>query len=127
MVTRVERISIAFDPDDNFRVTPEPGGLHAKRRSGGRSKDRAFTSEIYHRAARLGRELGPKRVDTLQHRLLRLSVALPQERQLRLGGGRAEQESEQEPGLAHQSATPDQSGSEPSWGVVNWRGSPPSR
>ena len=52
--------------------------------------------------------------------------ALAQARQLPLCRAGGEEQRDQDRGFAHQSITPDQSGSEPPWGVVNCRGSAPS-
>src|SRR5438270_1678224 len=126
MVAGVERIAITFDADDHLGMAPEPGRLQAKHGLGRGAQNDAPATKIDRGAARLGREVGTERVDTLKHRLLRLRVALPQEGQLSLGRALAEEQGESEDDLAHQSITPDQSGSEPSCGVVSCLASLPS-
>src|SRR4051794_32163243 len=126
MIASVERIAITFDADDHLGMAPEPGCLQAKHCLARGAQNGAPAAKIDRGAARLGREVGAERVDALKHRLLRLRVALPQEGQLSLGRARSEEQGQSEESFAHQSITPDQSGSEPSCGVVSCRASLPS-
>src|SRR5206468_4904131 len=105
----------------------QPRRLQSKGGLGRGAEDDALAAEIDHGAAGLRGEIRAQRVNALKHRLGRLPrSALAQARQLRLRGARGEEEQEEDDGPAHQSITPDQSGSEPSSGVVTWRGSGPS-
>src|SRR5258708_3758084 len=125
MVARVARVAIAFDPDYNLRVTPQPRGLRGQHGLGRSAEDDAVAPEIDGGAARLRGKVGAQRVDALQY--LRRRLVRSEERKLRRRRTRGDREGEEKNGLAHQSITPDQSGSEPSCGIVICFGLLPSR
>src|SRR5207342_2568913 len=127
MVAGVAGIAIAFDPDDHLRVSPEPIGLRGEDGPGGHGQPDVFCSKIDGCPARLRGKVCAQRINSLQDRLLLLlRPSLSQTRQLRLCSGVERQQRVQDQTLAHQSITPDQSGSDPSCGMVNGLGSLPS-
>src|SRR4029078_448380 len=108
----------------------KPIGLRAEHRAGGNAQADILCAEIDCGPSRLRCELGTLRVDALEHRpllLLRWRRTTPSKtRKLGLSCCRTEQQCERENSLAHQSTTPDQSGSDPPCGMVTGRASLPS-
>ena len=64
MVASVASIAIAFDPDDDLGMTPQPIGLRTEDRSRRYAEADILGAEIDCRSTRLGRKLGALRVDT---------------------------------------------------------------
>src|SRR5690348_11840992 len=126
MIARVVRFSITLDPHHHFRVHANPLGLCRQGRSRGWTEDGTVEAEIDGVRARLGKEIRPCGVDSLEDRL-RSRGPFAQSRELGRRAGRNECEHQERGKPAHQSITPDQSGSEPFWGMTMLRASLPSR